>query len=197
MMTFDKEVEIGLENAKIQVRNFDIMLDLVDLAVVWVGERAIREARLRAEDVIGKHIDEVTKMPDQEYNIFLRKLILGLENTYCIRVQCGDGAMLSLESEHHLIEIMEGRPRFIAIKLLSIKEDYGKSELPETRVASAMNRLIAREGLIFAVIISFGAVLLFIGGNIAILGAGIVILGYPSYLLGRFIIWAVRTLLEK
>ena len=61
-----------------------------------------------------------------------------------------------------------------------------------------VKKIIAREGLIFVGIISIGLILAYNPkADVSNLGHVIFWIGYPVYLLVRFIIWAVKTLMDK
>ena len=89
---------------------------------MWINEKIARIASLKVEDIIGKHVSEITLLGGNEYYNFLKQSICSDERILDVPVKASDGRTIVYKSKHYMIDL-DGTPRFFAVKVLKILEE--------------------------------------------------------------------------
>jgi len=120
-MNYSEEIEKGLEIAREQLGDIDVFIDIYDLTMAWISEKIVESSGKAVEEIVGRPVDEVTFMAIEKYSDFIRKIIIEKNKIYDIPAKTKDGEKKVYKTEHIVVEI-NGAPRFVAGKVLEVRE---------------------------------------------------------------------------
>ena len=122
-MYWDEDTSQGFKIAEQQLGNFDLLIDIFDLTIVWMNEKTSESASKKPEYFIGKEVSEVTLLGSDEYASFIRNIVSkdAMPAMLRIPIKVGDGKTIIYEANHYPISLTT-YPRFIAVKIIKVEK---------------------------------------------------------------------------